>query len=427
MRSVSWVPLPACPAVAPDTRTDIVLDNRYRSLQDTMIFPVDEIWIEEDAQDEPLTRDILRKVRTPRIFVGDEIKARSRDLEAAPDPLAPGKRILRLMRHKGAFVKPCPGTREYVCCGLEILHVGQGCPMDCRYCALQIYLNRPVMEVFVNTHELLDALRSHLDDNPQQFHRICTGEFTDSLALDPITGLAARLVGFFSKRQDASLELKTKTDNVDPLLDLDPNGRVVVSFSVNSRRLARTEEKRAAPLASRLAAAAKVQAAGYRIGFHFDPIIPLPGWEEDYCETIDDIFRKVSPAAVAWISLGVLRFVPELKRTAKARFGPLPYYHDGFIRGLDGKSRVFVDRRIEVYQRLAQRIRRHAEKARIYLCMESPHVWNKALGIRMESDEELAAYLDRGIAWNREEKTIEPQRHRDQRRQLNHRDTEKRE
>jgi len=59
--------------------------------------------------------------------------------------------------------------------------------------------------------------------------------------------------------------------------------------------------------------------------------------------------------------------------------------------------------------------------------MESPHVWNKALGIRMESDEELAAYLDRGIAWNREEKTIEPQRHRDQRRQLNHRDTEKRE
>ena len=43
---------------------------------------------------------------------------------------------MRLMKHMGAFVKACPGTPEYICCGLEILHIGQGCPMDCRYCAL---------------------------------------------------------------------------------------------------------------------------------------------------------------------------------------------------------------------------------------------------------------------------------------------------
>jgi spore photoproduct lyase len=362
-----------------------------------MMFAVDEIWIEEDAHNEPLTREILRKVQAGKVFVGDEIADRSRNLELEPDPLALGKRTLRLMKHKGAFVKPCPGTREYICCGLEILHIGQGCPMDCRYCALQIYFNRPVMEVFVNTDDLLDALSSHLEASPQKFHRICTGEFTDSLALNPITGLAERLVDFFSKMQNASLELKTKTDNIDPLLDVNPHGRVVVSFSVNSMRLARTEEKRAASSARRLAAAVKVQAAGYRIGFHFDPIIPLPGWEEEYCETIDRIFEIANPAAVAWISLGVFRFVPELKRTAGSRFGPLPYYSDGFIRGLDGKSRLFVDRRIEVYRRLAERIRQHAEGARIYLCMESPHVWKEALGISMESDEALTEYLNRGL------------------------------
>ncbi len=92
--------------------------------------------------------------------------------------------------------------------------------------------------------------------------------------------------------------------------------------------------------------------------------------------------------------MGVLRFVPALKEIAHARFGRIPYFHDGFLRGLDGKSRLHVDRRIRVYRYLAGQIRRHAPDARIYLCMESPHVWKEALGIAMGADEELSAYLD---------------------------------
>ena len=46
--------------------------------------------------------------------------------------------------------------------------------------------------------------------------------------------------------------------------------------------------------------------------------------------------------------MGVLRFVPELKEIAGARFGRIPYFHDGFLRGLDNKSRLHVDRRVEI-------------------------------------------------------------------------------
>jgi spore photoproduct lyase len=359
-----------------------------------MKFPIRQIWIDEDAADEPLTRHIVKKLPSAEILVDSELAQAKKALELQPDPVGAGKRILRLMRHKGAFVKPCPGTPAYVCCDLEILHIGQGCPMDCRYCALQVYFNRPTIECFVNTEELISSLQQHLEENSQAFHRICTGEFTDSLALNPLTGLAERLVSFFARQENATLEIKTKTDQIEPLLDLDANDRVILSFSVNSRGFSRTEERLAAPLAKRLEAAARAQERGYRVGFHFDPIVPAPGWEEGYAETIDNIYSSVEASRMAWISMGVLRFVPELKEITRARFGPIRYFHDGFLRGLDGKSRLHSDRRILIYRTMADRIRDHHRDARIYLCMESPHVWEQALGVRMESTAALTHFLD---------------------------------
>lgn len=359
-----------------------------------MRFPIEQIWVDDEVRDEPLTRAILRKLPGARIFAGPEIAEQSGALELEPDPFSRGKRILRLTKYKGAFVKPCPGTPEYVCCGLEILHIGQGCPMDCRYCALQVYFNRPVLEVFANADEIFSGLTEHLNLNASAFHRICTGEFTDSLALDPLTGLARKLVEFFSHVPNASLEIKTKTDFIDSLLEVSPRGRVVIGFSVNSGEITRRDEIRAVPLAKRLAAAARAEKRGYRMAFHFDPVIPLGNWEDSYSRTINEIFRAVDPSSIAWISMGVLRFVPALKEIAIARFGRIPYFHDGFLRGLDGKSRLHVDRRIQVYRNLAAQIRRYAPDARIYLCMESPHVWQEGLGIDMGSDEDLAAYLD---------------------------------
>jgi len=359
-----------------------------------MRFPVDQIWVDDDAWDFPLTHDVLRVARGAEVLTGKAASEASRALALDPDPFRRGKRVVRLVRHRGAFVKPCPGTREYVCCGLQILHIGQGCPMDCRYCALQVYFNRPVIEVFVNTDDLFSELAAFLGAHPDRFHRFCTGEFTDSLALEPLTGLARRVAAFFSAVPTACLELKTKTDFVEPLLDIDPRGRVVLSFSVNSDSIVRSDELRAAPLKARLAAAAKVVASGYRLGFHVDPIIPLDGWQHGYARTVNAIFDTVPADAVAWISLGVLRFVPALKETTTARFGAIPYVHDGFISGLDGKSRLHADRRIQLYRFMNETIRRRSSEARTYLCMESPHVWERSLDMRMESNDALAAYLD---------------------------------
>ena len=43
-----------------------------------------------------------------------------------------------------------------------------------------------------------------------------------------------------------------------------------------------SSERRPAPPAARLAAAGRVLAAGYKVGFHLDPVIAYPGAERDY-------------------------------------------------------------------------------------------------------------------------------------------------
>ncbi|MCX5873112.1 MAG: DNA photolyase, partial [Deltaproteobacteria bacterium] len=319
-----------------------------------MQFQIDQIWIEEDALDAPVTRRILESVTAKKILVGPDAQEEATRIELAPDPFSYGKRILKLVRYNGAFVKSCPGTKNYICCGLKILNIGQGCPMDCRYCALQVYFNNPVMEVYVNLDEMLEQLNDFLDRAPMdQFFRFCTGEFTDSLALEPLTGYAQPLAKIFSRRNNASIEFKTKTDHIDPLLSLENQRNIIISFSVNALGFTKSEELRAASLRQRLKAAGKAAAWGFKVGFHFDPIVPFEGWEEQYTATVDDIFSVVKPDSIAWISMGVLRFVPDLKEVVTSRFGQVRYFFDSFAPGLDGKFRLSLDRRIGIYRTLA--------------------------------------------------------------------------
>ncbi len=364
-----------------------------------MDYRITQVWIPQDVANEPLTHHILGKLDQKRVRVlqGADVDRAMRGLLLQPDPWRRGKRILRLTRYKGRAIRPCPGTRSYVCCNLQILHLGQGCPMDCTYCALQAYLNSPVLDVFVNRDELFTDLADYLTRRSERFHRICTGEFTDSLALDPLTDLAKDLVAFFSRTKNATLELKTKSDHIGGLLDVDPKGRVIVSFSLNAEQIVRKEELGSASLSRRLNAAHKVEQRGYKLGFHFDPIIPGPDWEASYFRTIQAIAARVNPRNIVWISLGVLRFVPELKEVVRSRFGALPYFHDAFVRGLDGKCRLYAARRIQIYRALFQFIRSHLPQARVYLCMESPRVWEEALGIPMTTSEALAEYLDEAV------------------------------
>ena len=345
--------------------------------------------LETDAEKYPFARRAVDRLQSLSVGKGEDETCSYRSGEFQLD-----KETLRLISFPGQLLKPCPGTREYLCCGYQILNIGTNCPLDCSYCILQAYFNQPSLRVFVNLEQQLEEIGQALQASGRKIFRIGTGEFTDSLALDPIVKWTEILPSFVAKHKNTVLEFKTKTVSIEGLLSSQYRDRIVVSWSLNSPSISHREEHGAPSIKRRLEAARACQRQGYVLGFHFDPLIEHPSWKEEYARTLDLMDRYIDPAGVIWISLGCLRYMPSLKQVIRRRF-PRTHILDGeFIPGLDGKMRYIKPVRIEMYAFMKQKLASWGIESGIYLCMESSDVWRKGLGWSPESSEGLCEYLD---------------------------------
>jgi len=280
---------------------------------------------------------------------------------------------------KGAFVKHCPCSPGSVPCGYFNLNLQSGCPFDCSYCILQAYLDDKDGGVFYTNWADLEAeLRRFLDAHRDV--RIGSGELSDSLAFESVRPSASRLLELFREYPGTVFEFKTKAVAVQALLDAkDPPANIVVSWSLNPSPLIRGEERLTPSLDQRLQALAAVQAKGYAVGVHFDPLVLFPGWREHYRELIRALSRVVRPGRVAWWSLGALRFPPELKKHILRRRGSQLFWGE-LIEGEDKKYRYFMPQRLELFTFVRDEIRAVISgHLPLYLCMEDAHVWREIL------------------------------------------------
>jgi spore photoproduct lyase len=358
------------------------------------LYQPSEILIERGEEHTPVVQRVLARMpETPVRIVepGWERALRPH----ADDPFGAGKRRLLFTRQQSTFLEHCPaGTPGLVCCNYLVVSLISNCPMDCSYCFLQEYLaNNPTLKVFTNVDSLLGEVAKAIDRQPWRHFRIGTGELSDSLALDHLLGFTSDLVPFFAERKNALLELKTKSNCIDGLLALDPKERVVVAWSLTPPEIADQEERGTASLAERLEAAVRVQAAGYKLGFHFDPLIEYPNWEEGYRELIARVFAVVDPKRVAWVSLGSLRLTPALRATVRRRFPHTRVLSGEHVLCEDGKWRTFQALRVKMYRTVTGWLKEAAPHVPHYMCMETSSVWSKVYGHVPSCDKDVARTL----------------------------------
>ncbi len=273
------------------------------------------------------------------------------------------------------FFKRCPCTKGAVRCGYQVCNLGFGCLFECRYCFLPGYVNSAGIILPANIDRFFEQFTSSPPRSGDRPIRLGTGEFTDSLHLDDLTGYSIPLVEFFRDRKDVIFEFKTKSDRIDNLLRVDPRGNIVAAWSLNTGRMVSENEHYTAALEARLAAAARAAAAGYRIAFHFDPVFFFPGWEREYGETVERMFAAVGPEKIAWISLGTLRFPPALKKVIEIRFPGSAILDAELVPGFDGKLRYPGFIRTRIYRFLIDRILARRRDLPLYLCMENRETW----------------------------------------------------
>ncbi|HYA27772.1 MAG TPA: radical SAM protein [Acidobacteriota bacterium] len=354
------------------------------------LFCPEEVIVERGSETSPIYRNLRRSMAEVPFTLVDDITSATDRRVVTSDYFGAAKRKLYLAQHKGEFFKKCPGSEGQVCCNYFVINFASNCPMDCSYCYLQEYLaDNSRLKVFSNVGDMIDEADRVLHKHRGVFFRIGTGEITDSLALEPYTGMVGELIPYFSKQPNVLLELKTKSDCVDSLLDLDPKGRVVVAWSMSPQAVIDWDESGTASFSERLEAARRCQEAGYRLGFHFDPMIEYLGWDADYESMLEEIFAAIDWRKLSWLSLGVLRNTPGLKRAMRERFPRSQLLTGEQVLCPDGKLRYFQPLRVEMYRKMVGWIRRAAPTVKVYLCMESKEVWQQVFGFAPACEKEL--------------------------------------
>lgn len=289
------------------------------------------------------------------------------------------KRKLLITKHKGQAIKACQGlSNDYVCCNLLTLSLASNCHFECSYCILQDYLkNNPIMTFYANVDEILGELEAKIKNSPETLFRVGTGELADSLALDHITGYSKDLVEFAARQKNLVIELKTKSNNVAGLLNLDHQRKTVVSWSINPQSFIDKEEYKTASLDERFAAARLCADAGYLVGFHLDPLLNLENWEEEYKSLVKKMSRLFDEDEIAWISSGSLRYTPGLAPIAKKRFPKSRLFYGELFPNEDGKVRYFRPIREEMSTKVSGLIKENFPDTPHYLCMETEKIWQK--------------------------------------------------
>ena len=300
----------------------------------------------------------------------------------------PPRRLVRLERREtdAQVLGLCPAYSEQtVCCGLRTLDAVRGCSFGCSYCTIQTF--------YGEVAELEDGLAEKLaavELDPGRLYHIGTGQSSDSLIWGNRGGVLDALVSFARRHPNVVLELKTKSDNVRPLLerdDLPPN--LVCSWTLNTPTVIRNEEHGTASIDRRLAAARRMVDHGSRVGFHFHPMVLHEGWRDEYGGIAARLLEMFSPAEALFVSMGAVTFIKPVVREIRRRGGESKILQMELVPDHHGKLTYPDETKVELFRHLFESLAPWHGGVFFYLCMEAATVWERTLGRAWPTNEEF--------------------------------------
>jgi spore photoproduct lyase family protein len=170
-----------------------------------------------------------------------------------------------------------------------------GCAMACAYCYVprrKGYAN-PIT-VFTNIDKITRYLRGHVKrqgvkPEPDQVDPHAwvydIGENSDVSVDALVSDNVADLVGTFRDLPTAKASFATKFVNRE-LLDLDPQGRTRIRFSLMPETDAKLLDIRTSTIAERIAAIDDFVGAGYEVHLNLSPVVLRESWERDWSELL---------------------------------------------------------------------------------------------------------------------------------------------
>lgn len=174
-------------------------------------------------------------------------------------------------------------------------YTSSGCIAMCLYCYLVCNYNKcAYLRLFVNREKMLDnIIRTANKDERELVFEI--GSNSDLILENQITGnLEWTINNFVENSNKGYLTFPTKFSMVEPILNLDHKGKIIIRMSVNPSEIIRNIEIGTSPLDKRINAINQLKDAGYTVGILIAPVIFVENWKEQYRELIDYMNENLS-------------------------------------------------------------------------------------------------------------------------------------
>lgn len=173
-------------------------------------------------------------------------------------------------------------------------YTSSGCTAMCMYCYLVCNYNKcAYLRLFVNREEMLDKIIRTANKSEKEL-TFEIGSNSDLILENTITQNLEWTIPKFAENNKGYLTFPTKFDMVEPILNLNHNGRVIVRMSVNPSKIIQRVEFGTSNLENRVKAINKFKKAGYKIGILIAPIIFIDNWEEEYEKLIIYLSENLS-------------------------------------------------------------------------------------------------------------------------------------
>ncbi len=196
-----------------------------------------------------------------------------------------------------------------------------GCVFDCSYCYLKWAFKNDIPVYFVNYDDIkneikqvvedksLDYIESEFKDSSNESYEFklkthigykdkiwfYSGDYSDILWMNHISNFIEEFVPFFENFDNAMLEIRTKSSNIKPLLDLwfVPKN-TEIAFSLNPQILIDKYEKWTSSLKDRIKAINLLLEKWYKVWLRFLPLLPVENYQDIYKDFVDFLKKEIS-------------------------------------------------------------------------------------------------------------------------------------
>ena len=293
--------------------------------------------------------------------------------------------VLTNIKEDRTLLGKCPVASEKTrCCNLQTLDSVINCGFDCSYCTIQSFYKGGKVLFESNLKEKLNKI----DIDPNKKYHIGTGQSSDSLMWGNYKDNLTHLFEFAEKNPNVILELKTKSDNIEYILENNTPKNIICTWSINTQTIIDNEEHLTASLQNRLNAAKLVSQKGNLVGFHFHPMVYYNNWKDEYSKIAEYLIQNFNPSDVALVSIGTLTFIkPVIKqirnRNFKTKILQMP------LLDAEGKYSYSYKIKKEMFSFLYNSFKQWHNKVFFYMCMEDKNLWKDVFNKEYTSNDQF--------------------------------------